>query len=421
MTQKLVYPFVFEEESRSRLTFSSSKIRLNPATNRIELAAQSRDPVTDALRYPTDADLWVKTWTATPQAVRTWLSFFADPYPIPAGTTVGFKLNDGTSDYYWGGAAWVLAGASTWSTLAEVNAHIQTFPTTSRALAVVVNLKTTDPAVTPAVAAIDILMECELDYLYSLIAGSVGQTLKEELRVTVDYALTATGGNRVSLLDLETMFNIISVGAAYNHQTDPRHLTNLLSTYDPVAKDLLLTAPVVRGAPIWIKFIAEPEVYINWGSQDYVEVERIPAIVIDGIDIKYVQNVASQEATNIASRTVVVRRLPLRLGVRFAVVLLAEKNRTLLAMMEKALQYTASNPVLRWRDIGQDVSVRAQSPLAFSPRPNLSDKHESSFALQLDNVYLWLRPEEHLHLVEQLNLVISRSNPGGPLWAGAGG
>jgi hypothetical protein len=175
---------------------------------------------------------------------------------------------------------------------------------------------------------------------------------------------------------------------------------------------------VARGADLWIVFIAEPEVTINWGSQDYVEVEKIPALVLDGIETTIYQNVAEQGTKNIHTKTALVRRRPLRLAVRFEVVLLAEKTRTLLAMMGKALKFLAGHPVIRWRDLDQEVSLRGSGP-STSLRPNLSDKHEAVVNFALENLYLWVAPEETPHLVERLNLSLSSRHQSGPLWAGA--
>jgi len=416
--QKLVYPFVFEESNRSRLTFSdNTKVRLNPSTNRIELIAQSRDYVTNELVYPTDVDLWVKTWVATPQAVRGWLNFCADPLIQPDGTSVKFKLNDGTTNKYWNGTVWATAGTSNWNTVSEMNDHIATFPAGSRAIAVVVNLATSDSAYTPYLSNIDLLMDCDIEYLYSLIADSVGTSLKDNLRSQIDFALDAPGGYNVSLSDLETMFRIVSVDGVYNHKIDPLHLNNMLDTVDLTARDLKLKVDVARGTSLWIHFTIEPEIYINWGSQDYIEVERIPSIVIDTISVRSVQNVAYQEIKNITDNTATVRKLPFRLTLQFNVVLLAGNNRTLLSMMDKALHYIANTPMLLWRDLCQYISMRLVSPMAFSPRPNMNDRHESSLNIRLDNVYFWLLPEDHYHLIERINLAIGQSNRGGPLWA----
>lgn len=416
--EKLTIPLVFEEGNRSRLTFSDpTKVRLNPDTNRLELRSQGQSLVTGSPTYPVlPARPWVKTWLVTPAAMRQWLSFWCESQ-LPTGTSVMFKVNDGTADRYWSGAAWAVAGADNWNTHEEVAEHMVTFPVTSGRVAVVIGLGTTDSVVTPQVEYVDLLMAAELEWFYSVLAGSMVPELREQLRVPVDFAIDAPGGLRVSLLDVETPFNILSVDAVYNHQADPSHRTNLLQTYDAPTRSILLTTAVTRGTNLWIVFIAEPEVVINWSNQDYVEVEKIPAIVLDAIDPVVYQNTAEQSTKNVHSMTASVRRRPLRLNLRFEVVLLAEKTRTLLAMMGKALTFVSGHPTIRWRDLDQEVSLRGSGP-SFSQRPNLSDKHEAVAHFALENLYLWVAPEETMPLVERLNLSLS-SRRSGPLWPGA--
>jgi hypothetical protein len=420
--EKLIYPFVFEEANRSKLTFSdSTKIRLNPEANRIELKRQSYDLVTGLPVYPITTVHWVKTWVANPEALISWISFYCDPIDsdLPDDTAIQFKLNDGTNDYFWNSSlptpAWAIAGANNWNTHAEITAHISTFTITSCRLAIIIGLSTADANETPWVNYLDVLMSVELENLYSIIAGSVVPEFREQLLAPVDFAIEASGNTKISLCDIETPFNISSVTAAYNHTSDPKHRTNILSAYDSAAKSITLTTAVERGNSIWLMFNAEPEVTINWGNQDYIEVEKIPAVIIDAIKISTYGNIASQETKNIVANTAIVRRRPLRLTIDFEVLLLAERTRTLLAMMEKAMKFSASHPVVRWRDIDQEISFKSKGP-SFAQRPNLSDKHEATMSVTLENIYLWVIPEETIPLVQRLNLSMTNSRQNGPLW-----
>jgi hypothetical protein len=342
--------------------------------------------------------------------MRSWIGFACEPIDdvLPAGTSIRFRLNDGTSDRAYVGGTWAAAGANDWNTQAEVAANIGSFPTSSGSIAVVIGLATTDASQTPWCEYADLLMQAELEWMYSLIASSVVPELRECLRAPVDFAVDAPGGTKVSLLDVETPFNILSVDAVYSHLADPKHLTSILQSYDAASKSIVLSSSVARGAPLWITFTAEPEVVVNWASQDYVEVEKIPALVVDAITITQVQNWAQQAVKNAAASTAVVKRRPLRLTIRFEVVLLAEKTRTLLAMMSKAMRFVSDHPELRWRDLDQTVSLRATGGPSFAQRPNLSDKHEAVLSLELQNVYFWVAPDETMPLVERLNLTLAR-------------
>jgi hypothetical protein len=418
MTQKLVKCFVFDEDMRSRLTFSDpTKIRMLPPTlshpkGRLELKGQSIHPGNAKTIYPLDTDLTVTVTPTDPAQLVQWLIFDVTPRPSlqPAGTSVEFRLTDGTTEYYWDAANWVAATLPAhFNDQATVTANIAQFTAdvAGTKLGLVIKLATTDKYVTPTVEMIDLLFECRIDYLRSLIADALIPSLRAGLRMRIDHALRAPGGTKVRLQDVETAYNIVSVDAAYNHDDDPLHRTNLLSSADLTSKVLLLSTSVDRGKRLWIEFTAEPEVYLNFGSQDYVEVEKIPAVVIDSFELSGAEVSAEISARDIGTNEATVRRSPFRLALEFAVLLLAEKNRTLLAMMDRALEHASTNTVMSWPACDEQVTLRMIDEGDFSQRPNLSDKHQAGYTLRMENVYLWLRPEEVKPLVQQVNLTLT--------------
>lgn len=425
MSQKLCKRFGFDELARTRLTFSdSTKIRLVPPsiTNlvpRLQLKSQGfkhRQPI-----YSTDTDLTVTTWVTNPETLAAWAGFEAIPAASeqPAGASVGYKLNDGTDDLFWDGGAWAAAGPTDWNTEAEVTDNIATFPSTSRKIGVVINLVTTDEFVTPTLRAVEFLMDCEIDYVRSLVADSLGPSLAGVIRPKLDITVRAEGALQLSLKGLELDYNVLSVDAVYNDADDPTHETTLLSAYDADSMNVTLASAPERGKVLWVEMTVEPEVYVNWASQDYVEVEKIPAVVIENFTLAGNEVSARQSVKNTTTKTASVRRSPFRLQITFEVVLLAENNRTLLKMLDKALEHAATTHLLPWRAVDEPVSLTMLEEGLFEPRPNLSDKHETRYTLRLDNVYFWLRPEEVLPLVERMNLAITAPElEGGPL-AGA--
>lgn len=416
MDQKLISPFVFMERNRSRLTFSdASKIRLNPKTNRVELKRQSIDPVTHTAVYPLDTDLTVTTWEVNPTAVRQWLSFAADPKPTdqPTGTSVGYKINDGTDDRYWDGGAWEVAGAADWNTEDEVSANLGTFPMTKK-LKVVLNLVTTDVGETPSVGSLDVLMLCRIDYIRTLIGDSLVASLRSSIQPTFDFGLDAPGGTLVSLRGMETPYEILSVDEVYNHTQDPDHLTDLYSAYDATSKTITLTAAQDRGDALWVRFTAQPDVYVSWPSQDYTEVARVPAVIINVVDLTGGLIAARQEAHDRQALQATVRKFPFRLTLEFEVSLLAKDNRTLMVMMDHAMQWEHANQLLRWEALDQDVCLLPVREGSFTPRPTLSDEHEASFSFKLEEVYLWLDTPEVLPLIQSLNLNMENRELGIP-------
>lgn len=422
MLQSIPKLFEFKEERRSLLTFSdASKIRLNPQTNQLELRVQSYKRATGAPIYSTDTDLTVTTWTTNPLSIKQWRGFAATPRPTlqPAGASVRYKLNDGTNDLYWNGSVWVTAGAADWNDEATVAANIGTFPVTSKTLGFVINLVTTDSAVTPTLKQLCLLMDCEIDYFKSLVADSLIVSLRQGNRLLIDYTYDSPGGTTLDLRDLETAYNIVDVDAVYDHTNDPDHATDLLNSYNVTTKSSFLSSAIERGNTVWFRLEIEPEVYLEWGSQDYTEVSKIPAIVLENFDAIGNTVSARFEVPDISSLNAVVRRKPFRLRLEFDVVLVAEKNRTLLPMLDKSLEYTSKTHLLHWRDLDEQIDLTSVDEGVFRPRANLKDEHTVRFSMVLHNVYLWLEPEEIVPLVQQVNLTFaSEQSRGGQLWTG---
>lgn len=421
MRQKLPKIFSFEEKNRSRLTLSdSTKIRLNPSTGRVELKVQSYNLITGVAVYPTDTDLTVTTWTTNPTALIAWAGFSASPHSnlLPDNTSLRFKLNDGTDDRYWGGASWDVAGASDWNTESEVSANIASFPSSSQQIAVIINLVTTDDSVTPYVDGVALLMDCEIDYLRSILADSVIPSLRNTIRPNVDVTVRAPGGTVVDLLDLKS-YNVISILGVYDHTSDPAHQTDLLSAYDSDASTITLISAVDRGSQLWIAMAVEPEVMLEWGSQDYTELAKLPAVVLENFDLDGNTVSAICRVDAIDSLEATVRRDPFRLSLEFDVVLVAETNRTLLAMLDMALAHAATTPQLQWDAVDEKIDMTSSSQGIFRPRPSLRDEHTVRHTLMLHNIYLWLEPEETIPLVQQLNVTLtSVQSRGGALWTG---
>lgn len=422
MRQQLCKRFLFEERYRSQLTFSdNTKVRLNSKTNQLELSVQSYDRVSGDPIYSTDTDLTITTWITNPIALTQWLGFMMEPLTPnqPENTQVRFKLNDGTDDLYWDGGAWSVAGAADWNTENEVSANISSFPVASKQFGVVLNLLTTDAGATPTVVDLEILYEVEIDYITSIVVGSLMEDLKDNIRPVIDFALRAPGGDQLNLRDVETAFNILTVEAVYNHSDDPTHTTDILSSYNSTSRTITLTGSVARGKDIWITFQVEPEIYLEWGSQDYIEVTKLPAVVIESIDLMGNTVNARFEVKNLNTYTATIRRVPFRLSAEFDIVLLAEKNRTLLAMMDQVLTYLATTTLLHWRAVDEYLSMYSVDQGLFRQRPTLKDEHANRFTIRVDNIYLWLKPEEVVPLVQQLNLTISdKSLQGGTRWTG---
>ena len=398
MSRRYPKELTFTESDRGSLTFSDTdKIRLDSATRKLVLKKNVKG------KYPTDADIFATYAAINPESLKAWVGFHSDPRVQPTGASVGFKLNDGTDDRYWDGGAWAVAGASDWNTEAEIAANFATFPPASETLSVVINLVTTDKTVTPSIDAICLMLDCEFDYLKSIIGDSLVPSLREFFDdLVIDYAFGSSGSTKLSLYDLETPFNVVSVLEAYDHTADPEHKTDLFSSYDTADRVITLTSAVTYGDPIWFRMKIEPEIMVSWGSQDYLEIDKIPAVVIDRFTLKGNQVAGLATVRNMSVPNARILRNPYRMSIEIDITLIAEKTGTLLVMMDRAAAHAINTSVLRWRAVDEKLSLTMIGEGNFKPTPNLRDEHSSSYSLRIDNVHMWLAADETVNLIESV-------------------
>lgn len=277
-TQLALKKFTFQESDRQDVTLGAN-VRLVPKRHRLELKEGTAG-------FPTSDDLFAKTRLTTPQAGRGWRVFMAVVVNKKDNlgnvlTSVGFRLStDGVDELYWDGGSWVAANPGDWNTEAEINQGLPTFPT-PKAIQVIANLKTTDPSATPELLevrlAYDAAIEFQEDYLRSLV-----RKFREQVRPFSEFRVASSGGSTVDLGEVETPYNITGVDCVFDLTDDPESATDLFDSYDSNTKLVTLTGGVPSGNIISVRFLYEPEVALTT-SQDYTELAKIPALVIDDV------------------------------------------------------------------------------------------------------------------------------------------
>jgi hypothetical protein len=277
--------FTWEEEDRTRITLGPDT-RLNPATNRAQLGSW------DSTTYPTDADLYVKSWVANPDAVREWAGFQAEILHKEIDnvqvTSEGFRLSDGTDEYWWNGSSWEV-NTTDWNTENEVAVNISDFPTTSRKLQIVVNLATSNELVTPELVEIKVLYKAKLDSeLEDILLRSIVRDLRTEVRPITRFPIVQLQTGATIDLNNHSMdgdYNIVDVDSVFDHDSDPNHDTDLLSSYNPSTKVITLTGSVAADTNLWLRLVYQPIVAIRT-NRDWYEVEHVPELIIE--DFRYV-------------------------------------------------------------------------------------------------------------------------------------
>lgn len=273
--KRIMKRLIFEEKNRSNITLGTG-VRLHPQENNLQLSVVNE-------KYSTSPNLYAKTWIFNPNSVIRFIGFDVvainyEKYDGTYYTSLGFRLSDGTNEYYWNGSSWEI-NTSDWNTEAEVSANISSFPVTSKSLQVVINLVTNDVSYTPVVYEIIILYESNVDFQDDLFYNSVLPYL-ENVKPISDYIVTlSTTGSTIDLDDypLETPYNIVDIDSCFNYTDDPNLTTDIFSSYDSGTKVITLTGSVDSGKKVWIKFIYRPVVSIST-DQEYVEVSEVPAI-----------------------------------------------------------------------------------------------------------------------------------------------
>jgi hypothetical protein len=275
--------FVFEESIRSEIAFSDvTKIRLSPERNRILLKADA-----DGLFPVNDTGAYVTTWTTAPAAWLSWIAFESitvekKNFENDVLTSYYFRLHNGTNEYYWTGAAWIVS-TTQWNTEAEINAGLSSW--SSSTIGIVVNPRTSDEDTTPEVLEVKLSYYARIDLLRDVVVSFMN-LLRDGFRSWRQHVLKTTA--IATSIDLSSDFppeldlSISDVLAVYNHDDDPAHATNLLSSWAPPVVNL--TAPIPANKRVWIDLEYAPRVEMG-ADVDYFEVSKIPAIWIEDLFI----------------------------------------------------------------------------------------------------------------------------------------
>lgn len=289
LTDRHVHDFFFAPgqgfDPRADSTLSdATKIRLDEADHRVKLK-RGVDGT-----YPLDANLSVRTWLWRPQAARRLLALELKA-TLPTGTSVGFRLWDGATEYVWKGtpASWKAAAAGEWMTEDGVNAHLAVFPLPSPvAVGFRLNLLTTDEEETPVLDGFAVLWEGEVDWTQDLVLDSLVPQLRAAAVYPVDFALppvpAVAGGpgvEEVALGDYQTdgRLEVVDVIAAFDHTADPGHLVDVLDDYDPATRTVALDPVVPYEHVIYLRMRCAAAV--AWDTnQDLAAVRRLPEVVL---------------------------------------------------------------------------------------------------------------------------------------------
>ena len=298
--KKIPYTFEFLEKNRNNVILGVGT-RLNPAGY-----LQLMEDITGV--YSTDDDLNVRTWVYNPDSVRGWIGFEVSDAPglvdIDVVTSIGFRLSDGTTDYYWDEDEedWVEA-TDYWNTESEVAENISLFSAESKKLQIVINLKTTDSSATPWVRTIKVLFNSDIELKEDIVFSSFIGACENQIRVKGRHLFRLSEENdELDLKNdypLETPYNIPEIDGVYNHTDDPHHFVDLFQSFNATTRLITLSSEVDTGKDIWVDFLWVPEFSVST-SLDFNEPEKVPIVILD--DLKQIGGAGLKSEDTVVNR-----------------------------------------------------------------------------------------------------------------------
>lgn len=370
--------------------------------------------------YSTDPDLYVKTKLAYPQAVKQWKGFEVFAYNKSVGsevrTSLGYRLSDGTDEYFWNGSAWEI-NAADWNTEAEVASNISSFPVTSRKLQIVINLVTTDSTLTPEVFQIKVLYGALLDSeIEDIIFRSLVPSIRDSVTTVTRYVIVkAVTGNTIALDDypLDSDLRVVGVDAVFNHTTDPEHDIDIYSSHttkvepsdpwvDGTVDVITLTEDIDVGERAWIRLLLQP-VVAEQTSRDYYEVEHIPSLILESIAfIDPVQRNSIDHVGNRDDFSAVSIQGPEQGHLEITLAGITDKVTDSLRLNAALTRYFGQNPLITSTGLDESYKMRLVDVYTSASTADERDTRMFRKTFRIENFCIWDRASEEAYLVERL-------------------
>lgn len=331
-------------------------------------------PGRPAWGFSTDADIYVRTAAFAPTARTAW--GFVEAVGSQGldedgavATSFGYRLHDGTDARYWDGAAWSVAGAGNWNTLADFNGNLGTY--TGASLALEVNLVTTDRQVTPVLSRVRLLWLGEVVSSYrEFIFDTLVPSLRNGVRPLVNFNVASDGTDEIDTPALFTDgLTVAGIVCAYDVTDDPDRATDLLDSF--AAGVITLTAAPPEGNTIEVTASFAPDVAVTTSSLYTLEA-KVPAIWITSISPRRSPrglggtgpHVLDQSLTP-AAGTVWPQPVPL-VDFDVNIAILAGGSLDLVALSEGLAMWMNAHPYLTSAKLAERVAVSAGLALDWS-------------------------------------------------------
>lgn len=375
----------------------------------------------EKIEFPLDTDITVRLPVWNPQAVKEWKAFEALT-TIPDGTSIAWRVSDDENDFWWDGAQWATPGATDWNTEAEICNNLPTFSIVNKKIQLIAKLTTTDLHETPLLIGYRFLIDVDYDPWEDLI-----RSVMQGLKAVLNYSKFFIGKMQTTAASLnvktdapfvpeEPNINITDINAVYNYDIDPQKTNNIFDTFNATTGEITLTTSIDAGVTLWLEYVVSPDVKINYTSTDYIEISKIPAVVIDSMDSNSSQTKSSMELIDKGQLkayrlkdAVLIRELSIN-GF-----LLTGSTSDQMHLHSALWAGMWGQPLLSSIALDVDFTIELVSPLRWSPTPNLNELRQTIFEVVITNYHLWLSDLEVLPIVQDFKYTFSQQGIDQPI------
>jgi len=403
--KRLLKGHTFTDRTRTEATTSDyAKIVIDPARRCVRLVKSDNGNGLGE-GYPTDADLYVALPTHSVGQLVSWdMLQIIGELPIdndldaPARnvTAIKVRLWDGTTHYYWNGAAWT-ATTTQWNTIADVNDNLGSWdPDTD--LGVVINLQTADRRYTPLVT--EVLLLCTLslaDFIEDWVYGVVVAQLQDNIRPMTDVQAASDGTDTIVLADVfgddyaAWAAAVDSIDGVWNLTTDSRMRVSVLSGY--AGGEITLTAAPTLGDILLVRAKYAPVVAVQT-DMDYEEDASTPSltfVAIDTVDLGVGGGDSHVMNIYVSPPSGVIVPAPRRAHINFTLEARAPLAIDLQRLVAEVVNWMDTNMAPQSAQTGERATLVVVNTFTRSSSPGASGIHAAQMSFRLLDINNWNR------------------------------
>lgn len=431
--KRYIHEVLLKEQLRSSITLSDpTKIRMYSDSRFGARLKGSWSGFSNRLVFPTDLDLTVALPSWNPNSVKGWLAF-EELSEKPDNTSIGWRVSDGTSTYWWGGTSWdvVTPTDGEWNTEEEVSENLPTFDHTTKQIQLVANLRTTDDSVTPVLKGYRLMMQAQFDYWEDLVLRTVRRKIASSFNFITDFTSEMEADGTVFNYKTEQRWipeqnigsgddadsfqpEIVGVDAVFDHTNDPDHFTDLVDSVDLNTGAVTLTTTITADATLFVRYLVRPRVVISFPSTDHYEVGSTPEIIIEVVTGEGLSIEASKWMAD-KFRNVTYKMGSPRLfkKVTFNCLVWTGSIVDSMRLTSAVDTFIATNRVVQSLALDIPYTLCEQGAGTYNPTPNPTDMKQSSFQFIIENFYVW-PVVTNGYMVQAFNYSFNRRRDVGP-------